>query len=338
MSKDIEKVNKDAEIKEEKNAVRYREGKVVVEYRKPSFFMSLLLILIGVCIATIILTLLYIFKLKPENGVPKEPQEHEEIVIDNNEEKVEETKVPDVDLSIEGEFVKELHDKIPVAYFLQETYSQNVTTKSRITDLNKTRFVVEKFRNNSEEVPFESVKDELTSGKYTGSSGETISTVIKIPEEKVLASYKSIFGDDSILRENIETDMGYIYEYSASSKCYYGHSYAGGGGFGFCFGTKLTDAKRSDDGKEIYVYDKYIKVAEDWTTTPHMYKVYQFSDVTNSIDEVTEELYHYDDTIKMVKIDDSTFDKYLDKLITFKSTFKLDDDGNYYWFSTQPEI
>ena len=49
-------------------------------------------------------------------------------------------------------------------------------------------------------------------------------------------------------------------------------------------------------------------------------------------------LYHYDDTIKMVKIDDSTFDKYLDKLITFKSTFKLDDDGNYYWFSTQPEI
>ena len=39
MSKDIEKVNKDAEIKEEKNAVRYREGKVEEEYKKPSCLM-----------------------------------------------------------------------------------------------------------------------------------------------------------------------------------------------------------------------------------------------------------------------------------------------------------
>ena len=45
MNKDIEKVNENAQIKEEENVARNRGEKIVVEYRKPSIFMSLLLIL-----------------------------------------------------------------------------------------------------------------------------------------------------------------------------------------------------------------------------------------------------------------------------------------------------
>lgn len=333
MSENLEKVNENAEIKEEQNVARNRSEKVVVEYRKPSFFMSLLLILIGVCIATIVLLLVYIFKIKPQDDVVQTPTEQTEVVE-------EEEKAPELDLSINGSFVQGLYSKIPSQYYIPEVYSQNIVTQSSITDVNKTRFVVEKFRYDSsiEEIPFENVKDELTSGRYTGSSGETIASVIKIPEEKVLATYKSVFGNENIVRENIETNMGYVYEYSSTSKCYYGHSYAGGGGFGYYYGTKLVDAKKSDDGKEVYLYDKYIKIAEDWTVTPHVYKIYQFTGITNSIAEVSEELYHYNDDTRKMEIDEVAFDNYLDKLITFKSTFKLDDNGNYYWVSTQPEI
>ena len=51
MNENLEKVNENTPKDEEQNVVINRSEKVVVEYRKPSFFMSLLLILIGACFA-----------------------------------------------------------------------------------------------------------------------------------------------------------------------------------------------------------------------------------------------------------------------------------------------
>ena len=90
MNENLEKVNENTPKDEEQNVVRDRSEKLVVEYRKPSIFMSLLLILIGVCLATIVLLLVYIFKIKPQNEAkPTTPTEQTEVV---EEPEKEETK------------------------------------------------------------------------------------------------------------------------------------------------------------------------------------------------------------------------------------------------------
>lgn len=339
MNKDIEKVNENAQIKEEENVARNRGEKIVVEYRKPSIFMSLLLILIGVCLATIVLTLLYIFKIKPGLEAPQEAQEHEEIVIDNNEEeKEEEIKVPDVDLSIEGEFVKELKNKIPIGYYITETYTISRVTQDHIPVLDKTEYAVERLRKDKkgETVTFSDVKDELTSGRYIDSSGNEIATVTKFTIEQVEDEYRKVFGVGEIAKENIETNMGYVYEYSSKNNCFYGHSYAGGGGGGIIWGTKTTKVEKSDDGKEIYVYQYYLRRQEFESNYGNIFVT--SARTSNPIgEETTDAFYYYDNTSDIYYVvRDEMFDKYKDKLVEYKSTFKLDTNENYYWVSTEP--
>lgn len=331
MNENLEKVNEEAPKNEEQNVVRNRSEKVVVEYRKPSFFMSLLLILIGVCLATIVLLLVYIFKIKPQNEVkPVAPVEQTEVV---EEPEKEETKVPDVDLSVDGEFVKGLRAKIPSKYYMMNTYNHSKVTENLIPTTDKTLFVLEDLRRNeqNEEIPFDSVKDQLTSGKYVGSSGETISSVEKITIDRVKKEYKNRFGNELIALESIDTNLGYVYEYSQKDECFYGHSYGGGGGFGTIFGTKIINAQRSEDGKEIYVYEYYLR----YTPYGSPYgNVFTYSVNDNAIGEETEESFMDNYTSRLPK--DEMFEKYKDKLVQFKSTFKLDTNGNYYWVSTEP--
>ena len=139
MNENLEKVNENTPKDEEQNVVRDRSEKLVVEYRKPSIFMSLLLILIGVCLATIVLLLVYIFKIKPQNEAkPTTSTEQTEVV---EEPEKEETKVPDVDLSIEGEFVKGLENKIPYDMYELKNYIDNKVDQSTVTNTEKLFYV-----------------------------------------------------------------------------------------------------------------------------------------------------------------------------------------------------
>ena len=330
MNENLEKVNENTPKDEEQNVVRNRSEKIVVEYRKPSIFMSLLLILIGACLATIVLLLVYIFKIKPQNEAkPDTPVEQTEVV----EQTQEETKIPDVDLSIDGEFVKGLRAKIPSQNYMMNTYNHSKVTENLIPSKDKTLFVLEDLRRNetNEQISFESVKDQLTSGKYVGSSGETIASVDKITIDRVKKEYKNRFGNENIALETIDTNLGYVYEYSEKNNCYYGHSYGGGGGFGTIYGTKILKAEKSEDGKEIYIYEYYLR----YTPFGSPYgNVFTYSVNDNAIGEETEESFIDNYNSRLPK--DEMFEKYKDKLVQFKSTFKLDDNENYYWVSTEP--
>ena len=98
---------------------------------------------------------------------------------------------------------------------------------------------------------------------------------------------------------------------------------------------RIESASRSDDGTEIYLYEYYIRagIMEDKS-------IYTYGkDVGSPLGEEAAATYY--ENIKNTNINnwhvkDEIFEKYKDQLVKFKSTFKLDTNGNYYWVSTEP--
>lgn len=335
MNKDIEKVNENAKIKEEENVARNRGEKIVVEYRKPSIFMSLLLILIGVCLATIVLTLLYIFKIKPGLEAPQEPQKHEEIVIDNNEENEEESKVPDLDLSVEGSFVKELSEKIPYDMFFVTNYADSIIDQGKISDNEKLIYTFLLLREEGKytETSVEGKTDRLD--KAYDSNG-LITKADKYTVEDVEKKYVSIYGTEAKMpKEDVEFYVYHV-DYDETDGCFYGHTFAGGGGMPWISETRLDSADKSEDGKEVYVYEYYVRagILEDKG-------IYAYNKNIETKIGTEEAATYYENNAKTNifnwHVKDEIFDKYKDNgLVKFKSTFKLDTNGNYYWVSTEP--
>lgn len=332
MNENLEKVNENTPKDEEQNVVRNRSEKIVVEYRKPSIFMSLLLILIGVCLATIVLLLVYIFKIKPQNEAkPTTPTEQTEVV---EEPEKEETKVPDVDLSIEGEFVKGLENKIPYDMYELKNYIDNKVDQSTVTNTEKLFYVfmLLKDENKGTEVSAEGIANRLD--KPYDSNGY-ITKADKYSVELVQERYSQIFGTDQVAPKE-DVDVYYYHvDYDTQDGCYYGHYFAGGGGMPWIADRRIESASRSDDGTEIYLYEYYIRagIMEDKS-------IYTYGkDVGSPLGEEAAATYY--ENIKNTNINnwhvkDEIFEKYKDQLVKFKSTFKLDTNGNYYWVSTEP--
>ncbi len=332
MNENLEKVNENTPKDEEQNVVRDRSEKLVVEYRKPSIFMSLLLILIGVCLATIVLLLVYIFKIKPQNEAkPTTSTEQTEVV---EEPEKEETKVPDVDLSIEGEFVKGLENKIPYDMYELKNYIDNKVDQSTVTNTEKLFYVfmLLKDENKGTEVSAEGIANRLD--KPYDSNGY-ITKADKYSVELVQERYSQIFGTDQVAPKEDVDVYCYHVDYDTQDGCYYGHYFAGGGGMPWISDRRIESASRSDDGTEIYLYEYYIRagIMEDKS-------IYTYGkDVGSPLGEEAAATYY--ENIKNTNINnwhvkDEIFEKYKDQLVKFKSTFKLDTNGNYYWVSTEP--
>ena len=76
-TKEIKNTSKEVKYVEKKDKkTRKGDKEIVVEYRKPSIFTSVLLILIGCMIATIVWLLIYIFKVNKEVVIYEEPKEN----------------------------------------------------------------------------------------------------------------------------------------------------------------------------------------------------------------------------------------------------------------------
>lgn len=331
MNENLEKVNENTPKDEEQNVVRDRSEKIVVEYRKPSIFMSLLLILIGVCLATIVLLLVYIFKIKPQNEAkPDTPVEQTEVV----EQKQEESKIPNVDLSIDGEFAKELQAKIPYDMYGVKNYIDKKVDQTTLTNTEKLMYVfmLLKDENKGVEVSVEDITDRLE--KPYDAMGK-ITKADKYSVELAQERYSKILGVDQVIPKE-DVDVYYYHvDYDEIDGCYYGHPFAGGGGMPWIADTRIESASRSDDGTEIYLYEYYIRagIMEDKS-------IYTYGkDVGSPLGEEAAATYY--ENIKNTNINnwhvkDEIFEKYKDQLVKFKSTFKLDTNGNYYWVSTEP--
>ncbi len=327
------------EIKEEKSVessnVDIKETKYVVERRKPSIFLSIILILIGAVITAIIMLICFGDKII----APKveESDVNQEVTEPQQENPVKEIRV--LNLNPNGDFVKLLYSKlfmdirrIPVEY------SSKIVTYDSIEDDEKGLFVLKKIK--GEQVSFDSVKNKLDY-KIPEYEEELrnmgLVTVISVKEAD--EKYKSVFGSDKAMPlMDIETGMGYAYEYVPEDKCFYGHSYLGGGGSSFTFKRKITNVEKNDEATEVYIYDcfacaNYVNSADG----KNLWNFYGACDKTSLVKENVAEIFGESDST----FDGKTMDECLTEIVDsgeykYKHTFKLDDAGNYYWYSSEP--
>lgn len=315
-----------------RNNIRKRNHK-----QRPSIFFSIILILVGAIITSIIFFLC--FKDKILTNTNEEPieniQPNEEITEEKNEQK--EVKNPNIDLNIDGEFVQNLYKKVPINLFAQVIYTYNLTTQADLTQRQKMLFVLLNMRENKEYTQISStgIIDRLESNKIYTTSGDIIATLEKYTIEDIEKNYKYVFGNDrEIDKVDYETNLGFIFEYDLQDDCFYGHSYAGGGGTSMVYQTILDSADKNDSNTEIYLYDYYIKSEP---VPGEGYNIYTYSIGGNKIGNEWDVPTYYDENTNKTYINDSIIEKYKKNgLVKFKHTFKLDDTGNFYWYSCEP--
>lgn len=343
-----ENINNEVETKVEyvPKSKKSRKGDdgIYVQYRKPSVFSTILLVLIGILIGIVIMLLVYVVKTNKDlniyndnnDTVVEQPQE---------EEKVEDKK--ELDLALDGEFVKSLYTKIPMQIRGYEPYTSAKTTIEDISDNNKLLFTL---RTLEKEYKYQVITD-LTNIKPLLDNKmdfmyEYLKEVKKFEFETVKAKYKEIFGaDKEVPLIDADTTLGYVYEYVPQDNCYYGHLYQGGGGGPFEYKNEIYSCEKNETRTEVYLYEKFIVLNRDETTSlsttsdiyiSRFYGQNQSHDETKIIDNLE---YTYDEQTKeelwnnMTK--DELFDKYWESAGKFKHTYKLDSAGNYYWYSSE---
>ncbi len=300
--------------------------------RRPSILISIILVIFGALIGSGIFFLCFKDKILTSNldNVKFEEMVEPEQNNEENNNVQEQVKVPEIDLNINGDFIKSLYKKVPVNYLVQAIYDDNLTAQVDLTQKEKMLFVLDNMRENKEyeEMDFEDVF-EKSSMTYD------ISKVQKYTIADVEKNYKSVFGSDREIDKFNYLTVGYIYGYDEQDDCFYGYTYPGGGGNSFVYRTVLDSAEKNNDGTEIYLYDYYIKAKENYTENSNRkYEIYTYSTSGSSIGTEEDRPYSYD-----YYIYDNVFNKYKGNgLVKFKHTFKLDDTGNYYWYSCMPVI
>lgn len=324
----IERKGKD-ESKKEKN-----NSNVNVQYRKPSIFSGILLVIIGILIATVAFLVWHLFSEETNNNADANIENNQGILVAPDEEN--KSVVPkELDLSLEGEFVTSLYNKIPmVINEITDTsdsiiYSTEKKSQANISDYEKMAFVFKTMEENGKytEVSLDGIKDRLEINQV---ELEYIDKVQKYERADVEKEYKSIFGNDKdILLQDIKiTSYNYNAEYDSTDDCFYGHSFGLVGNTTSPYKTKLESVQTNEDNTEVYLYD-YIIFADAGSG----YRLYKTrADVTNRT-YFAEETY---DMYSQGKIKDEIIEKYKDQLIEYKHTFKIDETGNYYWYSTEP--
>ena len=322
-----------------KNEEKLEETSKVNTPKRKSIFSFILVFLLGALVAVAVCVLIYTYKAKE---LPKEDDNTPKVEENenNNDAKEENQTNKELDLSLDGEFVKGLYEKIPVNIFSQAIYNYKRTTEAYLTGNQKMLFVLEKMRGNKQdtEVSTKEILNRLDQNRITNTSGEYISVADKFDVKSVEEKFKSVFGSNqNIIKEDIDTNLGYVYEYDATDACYYGHWYAGGGGAGSIYRTTIDSVEKSADGKEIYIYAYFIKAEVYLDNSNYQMTKESWQILKNDVSPIGNE-----DDFRPINANDyeefldNISEKYKDKLVKFKHTFVLDDNGNYYWYSCEP--
>ena len=318
-----------------KNEEKLEETSKVNAPKRKSIFSFILVFLLGALVAVAVCVLIYTYKAKElpreDDNTPK-VEENE----NNNDTKEENQTNKELDLSLDGEFVKGLYEKIPVAINTQVIYNEYKTTEAYLTGNQKMLFVLNKMRENQQytEESIDIIADSLSPAitQYT-------KVIQKYKVEEVEANYKLVFGsNENIVKERIHDETRpYWYDYNTNDDCYYGYYYPGGGGVGKIYRTTIDSVEKSVDGKEIYIYDYFIKAKiyldnSNYQMTKESWKILKNDvyPIGNEDDFRPTNANDYEEFL------DNISEKYKDKLVKFKHTFVLDDNGNYYWYSCEP--
>ena len=328
-----ENVNNEVENKVEyvpkSKKSKKRDDGIYVQYRKPSFFSTILLVLIGILIGIVIMLLVYVVKThkdlelyKEDVPVVEQPQEEQQPEVD---EPVVEEK--ELDLSIEGEFVKKLYNKY-ISHKSQITTGHHLSDEDRLNFTINQLEVESKYQVITDLTYLKTVIEDINSRTY-------LKEVNKIEFETVKERYKEIFGaDKEVPMIEAYTTSCTVYKYVSQDNCYYGYKVADPPNRYYSSCTKIYNCEKNIDGTEIYIYDGFIACNHKYDGSI----LYNTSDYTDKmiIDNIDVA---YDEAEQIMKYNGMTLyellEKYWENSGKFKHTFKLDSAGNYYWYSSE---
>ncbi len=312
--------------KKDKKKVK-KDPNISIEYRKPSIFTSFLLMLIGAAIMAIVLLTLYLVK---DN---KDVEVYNELVIDTTtkEDKVENSIIS---YNVDGDLVVTLYDKLIVdSRRVPLGYGSKKADYSTIDDNEKLFYILESMK--PKYTVIDSVRDKLHNRVPSEILYPAASEVKILDFNDVSKKYKRVFGvDKEVSKNDCGNHAGYVYEYNEEDKCFYGHTYPGGGSSGFNYSRKIIKCESNEDQTEIYIYDKFVCSNHvDSDKNGNLYSFYGTIDETDVIKErIREE--------QGLLYEGKTMDQMLSDLLDtdgreYKHTFKLDSAGNYYWYSSE---
>lgn len=260
------------------------------------------IIIVALSAAAVILFALLvrsIIKNKKERQIPQERA-------------TETSSVLELDLSLDGEFVKGIYDKIPVGLTGLEPYYATNIQQVDITDNNKAAYVISK----------------IDDGK---NEGETIE-YSKVDEE-----YKSVYGSNSNAPKiTVECYAWCKYDYDEVTDSYVKHLENGLSRLvAFQYKREIEKIEKNDNSTEVYIYDRFI--CFDTTGDINSFGVFATSDKNVAIETGLTRGHdsgRREDTYGGKTVNE-LFDDYKEKSGKFKHTFKLDEAGNYYWYSSE---
>jgi len=336
-----ENVNNEVENKVEyvPKSKKSRKGDdgIYVQYRKPSFFSTILLVLIGILIGIVIMLLVYVVKTHKDLDLYKEDVPVVEQPQEENANPMEEEKqIPKIEINLnpDSDFITLLYSKLPMREPIDLVYKSEFVDYNGVSDNYKLLYVLRNIE--SEVINVNTVSSKLDNKFDIRNFENYLWSIAKIDLYDVNIKYKSLYGaDKEVPLIDVETGMAYVYEYVAEDNCFYGHSYPGGGGYGgYTSLKKITNCEVSDDGNEVYIYDSYIVLYGG----PSAWKIYNNVEFENPIaTDIVEVVDENGSSLFNGKTKEELLNQYLNSSSgKFKHTFKLDSAGNYYWYSSEP--
>lgn len=338
----VENVEKNANVEEVKNVEntpKDKKEKIYVHYRKPSIFSSILLLLIGVCIATIVLGCVYIFKIKPNETATTADTEATQVEQNGGqatESNVETEAVSKyfLNLDVGGDIYNLLYDKLPKKHIGRYpiAYGDTKVDVNTVSENELAYYVLTKCE--YEYMTDYALKDKL-SYRYQRDENHNIE-VRKINYTDAAALYRRYYGK-SIPETNVESGAGYVYEFNQEDRCYYGHSYPGGGGSSFYYLAIPRKMEISNDGNELYLYDLFTSINYTGSSANgNVYAVYSDNTSNNPIIENVTESYDNGQSL----YNGGTLRQILELEIyskggEYKHTFRKNEYNNYVWVCSE---
>lgn len=216
----------------------------------------------------------------------------------------------ELDLSVDGEFVQGLYKNIPIDNTVNEPYSTIITKQENITENNRLAFVLNKLQENDDTADFD----------YS----------------IVNAEYKKVYGTDKDAPKiDVNNEQFSIYHYNEEKEIYHRDDYKSFENMFFKYRRNIEKVEKNYESTEVYIYDNFI--CFDTAGGVNNFGVFATSDKAITIETGLTRGYDSgkNENIYGGKTINELFDEYNEKSGKFKHTFRLDESGNYYWYSSE---
>ena len=313
-----------------------------MEKKKAPISLTGLIVLI-IFLAAVVGGLVYFFT-NYDLQIMSKDKENEVSQVENKEE-IEESKIEELDK--DSELVKELYNIVlkyddsfgSYAWQNEETasfYKDKKITLSSLSNIER-MLVIRKNNENMSEISNENDKNKILKDVNFETDLNTGNIYVYPNINKIT---NKIFNKD-VEELNLIKCRGCALDIIYKDDFIYEIEFEGGGmGNAECAYSEIQKVEKIDD--RIEIYDKYIYLdfLKAWLPEDdELVHIYTSADKTKEIGKEEDKFVFWDDVNKKEYADKeifgSVYQKYKDKLNTYKHTFQKSEDGTYYWVSSE---